>query len=284
MDETDRENKGYTTRRGFFKGPSMRAEFIGRLCSPIFNQHKALPSQLSMNVKLTKSRKEFCLMYPEGDFDLKLVEAVLMVQKVSVTSLLKESYIKMLEEDHPIPYHLRVPQIMEFVLHQGQAQFVRDNILVGRLPRRMLFGMVDGEAYYGSPTKNPFNFQDFGLIEFCLYKDGMPYPRPMIKLDIENEQCAEAYHHFMSSLGAAYSNMVPDIELQKYMQGTTLFSFDMSPDQLGSVHPSGLMVSPCNLRLEMKFKKPLPTNINLLVYTETEHLLEIHRDRRVFID
>jgi hypothetical protein len=69
-----------------------------------------------------------------------------------------------------------------------------------------------------------------------------------------------------------------------FMDGYTMFSYDMSPDQLGSVHPGNLLNMNSNVRLEMKFKEAVKQNITLLVYSEMEHLMEIHRDRKVTVD
>jgi hypothetical protein len=121
--------------------------------------------------------------------------------------------------------------------------------------------------------------------EICLYKDGLPYPRPAIKLDIEKKKCADAYHHFMTGLNGAYSRFVPGkLTMEDYMDGYTLFCYNMSPDQSGTVHPGSLHNANSNIRLEMKFKKPLEKNITLLVYHELDLTLEIRRDRRVTVN
>jgi hypothetical protein len=278
------ENVGLKKRFNMFKGDPKEAEFIGKIFSPLFFQDKMLPTQVGLRVVLKKAQDNFILMHEPGEFKLQIVEAVLMVQKVSVIPGLRESYIKMLEEDNPIPYFFRTPFINYFTIEKDSSQFMRDDLFLGKIPRRIVIGMVDTEAYHGQPNKNPFNFQDFGLTEIALYKDGMPYPRPMIKLDTSKDQIAEAYHNFMSSLNAAYSRAVPDITIEQYQKGFTVFSYDMSPDQMGSLHPGTMLNMNSNIRLEMKFKAPLTKNITLLVYSEMEQLMEIHRDRRVTID
>jgi hypothetical protein len=285
MDDVSQDNnEGLKTRRAMFRGTPLKGEFIGKLCSPIFFQHKALPSQISLRIVLRKAKDEFLLMHEAGEFELKITDAVLMVQKVGITPILKEGYMKMLEEDHPIPYFLTTPSVNYYSIELGASQFMRDDLFLGKMPRRIVVGMVETDAYHGKKDKNPFNFQDFGLIEIAMYKDGIPYPRPVLKLDMATSECAEAYHNFMSSLNGAYSRNVPMLTLADYKKGFTLFSFDMSPDQMGSIHPGSLLNMNSNIRLEMKFKTALRKNVTLLVYSEIEHLMEIHRDRRVSID
>ncbi len=112
----------------------------------------------------------------------------------------------------------------------------------------------------------------------------MPYPCAPLYMDFEKKKWTEAYHSFMKSIGAAYTkNFAPPVTLVEYGNGYTLFCFDMSPDQTGSMHPATLLNMNANVRLEMKFKQPLPENVTLLVYSEIENLMEIHRDRRVTV-
>jgi hypothetical protein len=283
-DVTGASNTGLKVRKDMFTGTPLRGEFIGKLCSPLFFQDKALPTQVSVRIVLRKSNDQFTLMHEAGEFELKITEAVLMVQKVSVIPGLKEGFMKVLEEDHPIPYFLKTPSVNYYTIEQASSQFMRDDLFLGKIPRRIIIGMVETEAYHGKNDKNPFNFQDFGLSEIAMYKDGIPYPRPVLKLDIENGQCAEAYHNFMTSLNGAYNRNVPILTMSEFKKGFTLFSFDMSPDQLGSTHPGSMLSMNSNIRLEMKFKTPTAKNITLLVYSEIEHLMEIHRDRRVSVD
>lgn len=286
MENADEENMGWIKRQQMFSGPGRTFEGIGKLMSPIFFQAKVIPTQTSMRIKLEKKSANFYIMSNEkqASFDLILKEAVLMVQKVSVVPGLRQSYIDLLQDGKPIPYFLNTPYATHYAIEKGSTQFVKDNLFSGRLPTKVVLAMVTTDAYHGNSSKNPFNFQHFGLIEVCLYKDGAPYPRPPIKIDVSKGKTSEAYHYFMWSLNAAYTRTVPDISLDEYLDGYFMISYNMSPDQLGSTHPSTLMNASSNLRLELKFKDPLPENITLLVYHELPHLMELLKDRQVTVE
>jgi hypothetical protein len=72
--------------------------------------------------------------------------------------------------------------------------------------------------------------------------------------------------------------------MEDFKNGYFMISYNLSPDQLGSIHPSTLMGVSSNMRLEMKFKEPLTNNVTLLVYYELPYLMELHRDRRVTVE
>jgi hypothetical protein len=158
---------------------------------------------------------------------------------------------------------------------------MRDDLFMGKTPKHVIIGMVETDAYHGNSAKNPFNFKHFDVSEIGLYKDGMPYPCPVMKPDFGKSRFGETFLCFLKSLGAVNSNIVPAIKKDEYSSGYTLFSFDMSPDQSQSVVPASMLKMSSNIRLEMKFKNALPKNVTLIVYAVFENLMEISKDRRV---
>ena len=51
-----------------------------------------------------------------------------------------------------------------------------DNIFLGRIPKRIVLGFVDTEAFNGSYTSNPFNFKHHNLAQVGVYVDGEQIP------------------------------------------------------------------------------------------------------------
>jgi hypothetical protein len=125
-------NAGLTERKALFSGTPLRGEFMGKLCSPLFFQEKVLPTQTGLKIVLKKASDNLILMHEPGNFSLKIVEAVLWVQKVRVTPMIHDSYIQLLEEDHPIPYWLTTPKVNYYTIEQGSSQFMRDDVFLGK--------------------------------------------------------------------------------------------------------------------------------------------------------
>lgn len=287
MDDPDGENDGFEKRCQLWRDrPTKTVEYIGRLHSPIFMQDKILPTQVSMTVRLQKkANKDFYLSYYSGGkYEISITAASLLVQKVALTPIYKESIRRMLNEGNSIPYPLVIPCINYMTIEPNSTQFIRDNLFLGKTPDRIIIGLVETKAYQGDSEKNPFNFQHFNLSQIALYKDGMPFPRPITRLDYTNKNYAEAYHNLMVSVHGNDSRFVPYITYKDFGSGYALYCYDMSPDQLGSTTHGAASNSVSNIRLELKFSTPTPQNITLLAYCERRHLLEIHEDRRVSID
>jgi hypothetical protein len=259
----------------------MKGEFMGRICSPLFQQEKVLPPQVSVRVVLKKSNDAFALMHEAGEFHLKITDAVLMVQKVALNPNVYDSHLKITDEGNSIPYVLSTPTINFYTIEKDSSQFMRDDLFMGKTPKHIIIGMVETKAYHGDREKNPFNFKHFNISEIGLYKDGMPYPCPVMKMDFANNKFTEAFHNYLKSLGADNSNKVPPVKKDDYKDGFTVFSYDMSPDQSQSIVPASMLRTSSNIRLEMKFSSPLTENVTLIVLAVFENLMEISKDRRV---
>jgi hypothetical protein len=284
MDAADKANSTQLNHRDALwtvEDKKKKGEFIGRICSPLFQQEKVLPPQVSIRVVMKKSNDNFALMHETGQFQLKITEAVLMVQKVSLIPEIHENILKITEEGNSIPYVLSTPTVNYYTIEASSSQFMRDDLFMGKTPKHVIIGMVETDAYHGNSAKNPFNFKHFDVSEIGLYKDGMPYPCPVMKPDFGKSRFGETFLCFLKSLGAVNSNIVPAIKKDEYSSGYTLFSFDMSPDQSQSVVPASMLKMSSNIRLEMKFKNALPKNVTLIVYAVFENLMEISKDRRV---
>ncbi len=117
-------------------------EFIGRICSPVFMQDKILPPQVPMRVILKRSEDSFALMHETGEFTLSIVDPVLIVRKVAVSPTVRETYIKISEEGTPFRYYLNTPTVNYYSIQQNSTQFMRDDLFMGKLPRRVIIGMA----------------------------------------------------------------------------------------------------------------------------------------------
>ena len=60
----------------------------------------------------------------------------------------------------PVVYPFWKSNIKSPSVSPGSHTFMTDHIFHGGVPSKIIVGMVDNEAYSGSYSKNPFNFQN----------------------------------------------------------------------------------------------------------------------------
>ena len=137
-------NKALTIREQMLeKGvKAYTGEFIGRICSPIFEQERIIPTQVPLRIILKKGNDKFYLIHEEGEFALTITEAELIIRKVSLIPSIKESYMKLMDDGNPAQYFLKTPSINYYSIQSGSTQFMRDDLFMGKLPRRIIIGMV----------------------------------------------------------------------------------------------------------------------------------------------
>ena len=73
-----------------------------------------------------------------------------------------------------------------------------------------------------------------------------------------------------------------DITPSDFLDGYTLFAFDLTPD--GSHGQHYTVNKRGNLRIDLKFDTPLACTTNLLIYAEFDNIIEIDKNRNILYD
>ena len=65
--------------------------------------------------------------------------------------------------------------VQAYNIAQGQSSFQKNDLFLGKVPRRVVVGLVRNDAYVGDKARNPFNFQLFNLKSLKLLVNGEEY-------------------------------------------------------------------------------------------------------------
>jgi len=60
-------------------------------------------------------------------------------------------------------YPLRHVEMKNFTILQENRSISKKNLFLGQLPTRIIFGVVDNDAFNGLTAKSPFNFKHNGI-------------------------------------------------------------------------------------------------------------------------
>lgn len=84
-----------------------------------------------------------------------------------------------------------------------------------------------------------------------------------------------------TATGRHLKDLPLSIDRREFNEGYALFAFNLEPtDETDALSP----VSNGNLRLEMRFRVPLPQTTTLIVYACYNSILEINAKRQVLVD
>jgi hypothetical protein len=261
---------------------------IFQLKIPLFMRMKNLYSFLNTNIKLNRvSNPAFYFRWgasPSG-YSFKLTNIILKARKIKVTDSWNQFYESFLASDQLIRYIYKDFRVLTKTYAGYGNEIIEDNLFHGEKPSRLIFGFVENDAFTGAKTKKPFSFINMSskIKEVGVLVNGQLFPHPMIKTDFETKDTFEAYHLLMASVQAISSPDPPIITKTDFDSGvSTLFSFNLSPDQFSSVDQKTFFNQPASVRIHVKFSAGDSTKaVTLVVYYEMQTEMAFNKTRQV---
>ncbi|KAG6934502.1 hypothetical protein G0U57_016943, partial [Chelydra serpentina] len=187
-------------------------------------------------------------------FKLRIVSASLFVKKVRVTPSVRLGHAEALLTANA-KYPVDRVGMKVFSIPAGSRVSNQENLVLGQLPKMLVLGFVDNDAFRGSYAKNPFHFKHYDINFVALYVDGEQIPTKPLQPDFEGGRCVRAYMNLVQTAGKHMKDRSLLIDHEEFAQGYTLFAFDLSPDQECADHYS--LIKTRNLRAEIHFGKAL---------------------------
>lgn len=154
-------NKGLKTRNKFTKA-SKSCDMSVPLHADICFQERLIIPGVDIKVKLVRSKSEFCLVAGGEDpaYKILIEQAVLRVRRVAVSPTLRLQHEKYLEKT-TAKYPISRVEVKPIAIPQGLLSLDRENVFLGVLPKRVVIGLVNSEAFHGSYARNAFNFHHY---------------------------------------------------------------------------------------------------------------------------
>lgn len=284
MSATDVTNIGFIERQKFVK-ESKEVEMIGHLHGDIFNQEKFLINGVEMCVKLVRSRDAFNLMCSTNDLKPKvsITDATLMIRKARINPSVLLAHQKVLAST-TAKYPITRAEVKVLTIPSGIQGKTLDNIFLGQIPKRCIVGFVDNTAFNGSYSKNPYDFDNYGINLFSLYIDGVQIPSKALQPVFSNNLFTSTYHTLFSGTGIHFLNEGNGISRNEYSKGYCLMAFDLTPDLSANSTAHWNLIKHGSVRLEVRFEKELKNTVNCIVYAEFDNIIEIDKNRNVNVD
>ena len=151
---------------------------VGRLHTNICNVPKHLLPGVRMQIKLTKARREFYLMSKDADSKVvfKLLDAKLLVKSVRPNPAYLVAHNTALQAGAIAKYKLTRVELKTFTSSNGSQSLCIDNAILGAIPKRLLFAMIDKKDFLGSLDTNLFEIHHYDMDYFSLYVNGKQIP------------------------------------------------------------------------------------------------------------
>ena len=177
-------------------------------------------------------------------------------------------------------------EIRTFNMQGNQQRYECNNLFQGRIPNRVIVGLVLSEAFNGNVACDPFCFQKFGVSSIRQLVRGEEYPYETLELvHNDSNQDLRGYYRFLQATGCLCKHQGNMVRREDWGEGKncTLFVFDNTAN--------GCLDSPVlnpkqsgELQIVLNFGVPPGENITVILYGEFENLLEIDKNKAVLYD
>lgn len=263
---------------------SQAFECLSKLHSGIFSQNKLLPNNTKLHIKLSRADNDFALMCKLRDrrYQVVIDKAVLIVCHKKISDGIRNAHELAFKRNNA-KYPMRKTSMKFFTKAQGISDLSESNIVNGLLPRRLVIGLVETDAFNGDVHKNPFNFKHFNVAEIVLRQDGQPLPFEGIQMDFRHHCHLEGYMSLLQGTGRLLGDSSLYIHPRvDFANGYALYCFDITPDfsESGAFN----LLREGKLGLSISLKTASTTSITIVAYLEYDTILEIDGDRRVIYD
>ena len=251
----------------------------GNLFVDICNQDRYLLNGVQLGITLWPHSPTFALMSDEPDakYTIEITDAVLKLCLVNVTPGIVIGHGEALQTS-PAIYPFKKTDIRTYAVGTGQYDVTLENIWQGLLPTTAIVAVVASEAYSGSLKRNPFAFEHWDLSSIGMYVSGKPVPTQPMQPNYEKGHFMDAYLSLFTGTGKYGTNSGNYIEREQFDKGYAIYILDLEGAEGRTEHS---YLKRGHTRLELRFAKPLPEPVTVIVYGTFPAALEIDQSRTV---
>ena len=262
-------------------------ELFGKLHLDLAQQDKAILNGCTLKIRLIPNATEFFIINTATDVTVStsFKECSLFVNRAECSQDVVVAQQQALLQT-PAKYPISRCEVKPFTVAKSSREAFIDNVVVGKLPRKIYIACVDNEAFNGSFTKNPYFFEHMDIKFLCCYINGTAFPSIPYTPSFGANLSVREYFEFMRTAGQINPDTTLPITKFNYGEGNTIFGFNFAPDQSHGSTQSGYINNAMigSLRLEIRFENPIEKAITILVYCEYDNEVTINSDRNAQTD
>ncbi|XP_069068420.1 uncharacterized protein F54H12.2-like [Pleurodeles waltl] len=168
-----------------------------------------------------------------------------------------------------------------FSIPAGTRLTQQQNLFLGQLSK-LIIGFVDNTAFSRLYTLNPFNFKHYDINYAALVHEGAVIPAKPFTPSFGTSNFVREYLGLVLITGKHLRDSGVVVSREGYGAGYTLFAFDLTPDMEDGDHCN--LIKNGNLKAEIHFTQALATNVNMVVFSVFDSVIQVNHARQLMFD
>ncbi|XP_069090212.1 uncharacterized protein F54H12.2-like [Pleurodeles waltl] len=164
----------------------------------------------------------------------------------------------------------------------SSSLFVKRVKVSPSLPKLIIIGFLDNTAFSGLYTSNPFNLKHYDINYAALVHEGAVIPAKPFILSFGTSNFVREYLGLVSMTGKHLRDSGVVVSREGYGAGYTLFAFNLTPDMEDGDHYN--LIKNGNLKAEIHFTQALATNVNMVVFSVFDSVIQVNHARQLMFD
>ena len=263
-DAKDGANDGLKKRAAFIAGSKI-VEIRSKLHLDLFQQPKPLVNNMRMTLKFEKNNHKFLFM---SNVDKAHYEAVIQSMSLRIRKVKMSDSVMKENANASIPYPLHRVCMQEFTIGKD-LQKKSQTLHNGRLPKKIVLGLINNSAGVGSYKYNPFNFQHFNVSDIDLRKNGNTVNGYPLKFNFKVDHYNDGYWSLCRAMDKRFRDEGFLISRKDYKGGYALYAFDISPSQCGDDFVDPTQTG--HIDINITFSEKTKESLTLCVYMQFDN-------------
>ena len=177
--EKGKPANGFALRQQWAMG-SHQFSLLGKFIGNVFSTNRYFPPSTEIRIILRRNLPELCIdcasdtkaPFVGCPYRFNVDECILYVPRVTVREAVVKQHEEILNKGETLTFPMVNREIKTFTIPKGFSSFTADSVILGRIPRIIVVGLVSQAGWLGKLSKSPVNFQGKTLSEMQLNWSG----------------------------------------------------------------------------------------------------------------
>ena len=246
------------------------------------------PGLERFSMRVTRTSDKFFLLTDTAsivnNYKVKVHALRLYVRFTDIQPAIMSAHQNALAQNKMITIPFNKTVVKTHLVYPGIKEIFHPNLYAGiSLPKTVIIVFCSNTQVDGAYNLNPMKFHHYNITELYLKMDGIrAIPTDYYTPNFEKNKAVREYQMFMDNLGLKYNDVSCPITYDMYLNGCTMFSFDLTPDACAGYHRHEKRAG--NLDLYVKMSANLDSPMYIMAFATYDAVLGIDKSMNISVD